>query len=59
MGEKIDYNTSGVYQITNKVTGKFYIGSAVNFRKRWNTHKSCLRNNKHANKHLQRAWNKR
>lgn len=49
---------SGVYQILNKLDGKFYIGSAVNFNKRWNLHKYKLNKNKHDNKHLQAAWNK-
>ncbi len=26
---------SGIYQIYNTVTEKFYIGSAVNFKARW------------------------
>ena len=30
---------SGVYKITNNVTGEFYIGSSVNVKKRWNEHK--------------------
>ncbi len=54
----INFNLSGVYQIRNLLNSEIYIGSAVNFRKRWNTHRSCLRNNKHTNKFLQRAWNK-
>jgi len=28
-------NRSGIYKITNTINGKFYIGSAVNFGKRW------------------------
>ena len=49
---------SGIYKITNTVTGKFYIGSAVNIRKRINEHRSELRANTHVNRHLQNAWNK-
>ena len=30
---------SGVYKITNNVTGEFYIGSSVNVKKRWAQHK--------------------
>ena len=49
----------GVYLIENKVTGKRYVGSTtINLQQRWNDHKSGLRNNKHANIHLQRTWNK-
>lgn len=51
-------STSGIYQIVNTVNGKKYIGSAVNFRKRWRLHISCLRNGTHHSKHLQAAWNK-
>src|SRR5882672_5947475 len=50
-------NKTGIYKITNKINGKFYLGSAINFRKRWNLHKAQLRNNKHDNKHLQHSWN--
>lgn len=49
---------SGVYEIVNTVNGKRYIGSAVNFVKRWCNHKDKLRQNKHYNRHLQAAWNK-
>lgn len=31
---------SGVYKITNKITGDFYIGSSKNIRKRWTEHRS-------------------
>ncbi len=53
---KID--CSGVYKIVNKVNGKIYIGSAVNFKYRWTEHKYDLNNNKHHSIHLQRSWNK-
>lgn len=49
---------AGVYKITNKVNGKFYIGSSFNVRNRKYSHFSCLRLNKHSNKHLQNAYNK-
>lgn len=49
---------SGVYKIINNINGKFYVGSAVNLKGRWNTHKSSLINNKHYNKFLQRSFNK-
>lgn len=32
---------SGVYKITNNITGDFYIGSSKNIEKRWANHKSC------------------
>lgn len=31
---------SGVYKITNTITGDFYIGSSKNIKKRWVSHKS-------------------
>ena len=31
---------SGVYKITNKITGDFYIGSSKNIKERWAAHKS-------------------
>jgi len=51
-------NKGGVYQITNKINKKTYIGSAKCFKKRAYQHRSALRNGKHHNKHLQRAFNK-
>lgn len=47
---------SGVYQILNLVTGKFYIGSSVRMNKRWKEHKRCLNESKHPNLHLQSSW---
>jgi len=48
---------SGIYKIENKINGKYYIGSAYNFNRRFIRHKSELNCNKHYNEHLQRAWN--
>lgn len=48
----------GIYKITCKANGKFYIGSAVNFNRRKREHLNCLRNNFHINHFLQSAWNK-
>lgn len=48
---------SGIYAITNKKNGNFYIGSAVDLRRRWNRHKYDLKTNKHDNNYLQNAWN--
>ena len=47
-----------VYIIKNIINEKVYIGSSITPVKRFNVHKFELRNNKHGNKHLQRAWNK-
>ena len=50
--------TSGIYRITCIVTGKIYIGSALNLRNRWRRHRNALLRNGHHNPKLQRAWNK-
>lgn len=50
--------SSGVYRITNIVNGKQYIGSAANFKKRWEQHRHLLTKGAHHSKHLQLAWNK-
>lgn len=49
---------SGIYRIRNLLTGRIYIGSAVNMHKRFGIHLHQLRNNKHHSRKLQRAWNK-
>ena len=49
---------SGIYIIKNLINEKIYVGSSVNIFKRWNEHKAALRNQKHKNRYLQRAWNK-
>lgn len=49
---------SGIYKITNKINGKFYIGSAVDLARRFNEHRSRLNKAVHGNPILQRAWNK-
>jgi group I intron endonuclease len=48
--------SSGIYQIINRNNGKFYIGSTLNFKKRFWHHKSQLRRGIHGNLHLQNAW---
>lgn len=48
---------SGVYSITNKENGKRYIGQTVNLHKRKLTHFWALRENRHPNCYLQRAYN--
>lgn len=50
--------TSGIYRITCTTTGKFYIGSAVNLKRRWQEHRKTLRGNYHPNPYLQASWNK-
>ena len=48
----------GIYEIENKVSGHKYVGSSVDVKRRWQQHKSMLRNGNHTNNHLQNAWNK-
>lgn len=47
----------GIYCIENTVNHKKYIGFSRDIRRRWNEHKSDLRNNHHINTYLQSAWN--
>lgn len=56
MSKKLEL--SGVYIITNKVNGKFYIGSGVSVFSRWLNHASHLKNGNHVNYKLQRAYDK-
>lgn len=49
---------SGIYQITNTVTGRFYIGSSIDVDFRIKAHKRCLKNNSHRNSYLQNSYNK-
>lgn len=49
---------SGIYFILNRESGKYYIGSAKNFRVRWKQHLRELKNGDHHSTHLQNAWNK-
>lgn len=50
----------GVYKITNIITNTSYIGidSHINKNIRYTGHFSCLINNSHYNKHLQKSFNK-
>lgn len=49
---------TGIYSITQISSGKRYIGSSVNIKRRWASHRSSLRRNLNDNIHLQNAWNK-
>ena len=49
--------TSGVYCILNEITGKLYIGSAVNLRERRRQHFGLLRKGSHHSAHLQNSVN--
>lgn len=48
---------SGIYALVNRENGKRYIGRTIDFAKRETTHFWMLKNNRHPNCHLQRAWN--
>ena len=50
--------TQGIYKIINVLNNKFYVGSAVDFTARKRRHWWALRSQRHANRHLQSAWNK-
>lgn len=49
---------SGIYKIYNKISGKTYIGSSENLKRRLKDHKVYLKNNIHPSTHLQNAFNK-
>jgi group I intron endonuclease len=51
-------NVSGVYEIRHVLSGRQYIGSAVNFRRRKTLHLVQLRAGNHHNRYLQNAWAK-
>ena len=52
------YNNCGVYCIRCKVNNKAYIGSSVDIKRRWGSHKAELRAGSHYNKQLQEDYNK-
>lgn len=47
-----------IYRIRNIVNQKFYVGSTINSKERFRTHRSKLRRGVHHTPHLQAAWNK-
>lgn len=53
MREKI----KGIYILHCAINNKVYIGSSKNIHKRWAQHFLQLKNNKHFNQHLQKAYN--
>jgi group I intron endonuclease len=48
----------GVYQVTNVINGKFYIGSSQDISKRWIFHTCKLRKGMSYNPRLQEDWNR-
>lgn len=49
---------TAIYKIRNLINGKFYVGSSVDVRVRFQTHRRNLRKGKHHCQPLQRAWDK-
>lgn len=49
---------AGIYSLTNKTTGKRYIGQTVYLNGRKGDHLLNLRRNQHNNDYLQKAFNK-
>jgi len=49
---------AGVYEIINGDTGRCYIGSTKNFKRRWSEHRADLNSGQSHNPILQHAWNK-
>lgn len=52
------FELSGVYIITNKLNGKFYVGSGGSIFSRWFNHTCHLKNGTHVNSKLQLAYDK-
>lgn len=48
----------GIYKITNLHSGRYYYGSAKQFKNRWHEHKAELLKGRHANRFLQNDFNK-
>lgn len=57
-GINLSGNESGVYAILNIKNGKGYIGSSLHVTDRMQAHKKDLKENRHCNRFLQRAFNK-
>ncbi|MDX1373312.1 MAG: GIY-YIG nuclease family protein, partial [Nitrososphaeraceae archaeon] len=47
-----------IYLIINTINGKFYLGRTNNLQRRKKSHFNKLKNNKHYNSYLQKAYNK-
>ena len=48
----------GLYKITNKITGKYYIGYSKDIYNRFTRHQNALKSNYHINPKLQHSYNK-
>lgn len=49
---------SGIYCIENIKTNKKYIGQSIDIKERWKKHIYALKNKRHPNDYLQKAWDK-
>ena len=49
---------SGIYKITNVVTGEFYIGSSKNIKQRWYSHRNPAFHRQHPNLRLYQDMDK-
>lgn len=58
MSESFPPRVSCVYHILCIPTGKVYVGSANDLRRRWSRHRGRLRRGQHENRPLQQAWSK-
>jgi len=47
---------TGIYMIRNTMSGRQYVGSALNIHQRWHSHRSLLSKGKHHSVTLQRSW---
>jgi group I intron endonuclease len=56
--DKLTILKSGIYMMVNKETGAVYVGSAREFKYRWNKHITEFLYKKHGNQRLQRVWEK-
>lgn len=50
--------TQYIYKIQNTINQNFYIGRTKDLKARWSKHQRLLVNDRHFNRHLQRAYNK-
>lgn len=56
--DTFDSAICGIYAITNNVSKRVYVGSAISIKHRWKTHKNMLRRAEHPSKLLQASWTK-
>jgi group I intron endonuclease len=53
-----ELSVPGIYAIEHVPTRRAYVGQAMNIRVKWERHRRDLRNGRHDNKPMQRAWTK-